>query len=335
MIKSIKLLAIVISITGVLSAEVPMLINYPGKLSEKNGSPITGTKSIKFALYDAETAGTEKWSGTYSVEVTKGVFNVLLGSGASPFSITLDFNASYWLQITVEGEVLSPRQRISSVGYSIRSEYSNRAEVVNTPVVYTGSGDVDANVSEKIYIHIDKIPRSVKLFLYGEKMSTLFYTELGAHNHTASSGSAGDHGHNMLVDNTASWWGAGTCIKDTDDGDSSRAWRSWPIQNSGSNNHSVSIDNQGNSAVSAGNTNKTFPSSVRVLVDGGNKTGFIGNPNSKSYWNSTNSTWGDGAHEFSTGELNLSPYILTAGEHKIEFTEGTGGRIRFNVYVYY
>src|SRR3989339_818742 len=271
MIKSIKLLAVVISMIGILSAEVPMLVNYPGKLSDKNGSPITGSKSIKFAFFDAETAGSEKWSGTYSVEVTKGVFNVLLGSGTSPFSSTLDFNANYWLQITVEGEVMSPRQRISSVGYSIRSEYSNRAEVVNTPLVYTGSGDVDANVSEKIYIHIDKIPRSVKLFLYGEKMSTLFYTELGAHNHTASSGSAGDHGHNMLVDNTSTWWGTGTCVQDVNDADSTRAWRPWPIQNSGSHNHSVSVDNKGNSVVSAESTNKTFPNSVRILVDGGNK----------------------------------------------------------------
>ena len=321
--KSFKMFLAVAITAGIVCADVPMLINYPGKLTEKNGNPITGTKSIKFSLYDAESSGTEKWNGTYSVEVNKGVFNVLLGSGASPFSSTLDFSTNYWLEISVSGEVMSPRQRISSVGYSIRSEFSNRADVVNTPLVYAGCGDIDSSVSEKIYIHLDKVPRSVKLYLYGEKMSTLFYSEMGSHNHTASSGNSGDHGHNILTDNTNTWFGASTCIGTVDDSDSTRAWRSGPIQNSGSHNHSIAVNNNGNPSVNAGNNNKTYPDSVRVLIDGLNKTGFIGNPNGKNYWNSINSTWGDGSHEFSSGELNLTSYLISTGEHNIAFTDSS------------
>ncbi len=321
--------------TVVSGADIPMLINYPGKLAERNGNPITGIKNIKFAFFDTETSGLEKWNGTYQVTITKGVFNILLGSGTSTFPSSLDFSINYWLEMTVEGEVLSPRQKISSVAYAMRSEYSNRAEIVNTPIVFTGSGDIAANVSEKCYIYLDKIPRLTKLYIYGEKMSTLFYTEIGGHSHTASNTSSGDHGHNMLVDNTSTWWGSASCVIDGNDTDSTRAWRPWPIQNAGSHNHLITVNDYGNNIIVAGNTNKTYPTSVRVIIDGNNKTGFIGNPNNKGYWNSTNSTWGDGIHEFSTGELNINSYMNVIGEHKIEFTEDAGGRIRYCLYIYY
>ena len=123
----------VISGSGFGQAAVPMLISYQGELrSPATGGPVRDdTYDMLFWIYDVEFGGTPLWEGTHSsangnpVEVTDGVFEVVLGSGTGN---TLDrsvFNgADRWLQIQVETETLDPRQRITSVAYSIVSENS-------------------------------------------------------------------------------------------------------------------------------------------------------------------------------------------------------------------
>ncbi len=123
----------VIAGPGLGQNAVPMLINYEGELrSPTTGEPIPdGTHNMLFRVYDVEFGGTPLWEGTHSsvngnpVEVTEGMFDVILGSGTGN---TLDrsvFNgADRWLQIQVETETLEPRQRITSVAYSIISENS-------------------------------------------------------------------------------------------------------------------------------------------------------------------------------------------------------------------
>ena len=62
-------------------ATVPQMINYQGYLTNSGGAPINTPVAITVRLYDAATAGTLKWSEIQpSVEVTDGVFNVVLGS---------------------------------------------------------------------------------------------------------------------------------------------------------------------------------------------------------------------------------------------------------------
>jgi len=319
---------------NVCFSAVPFLINYSGKLTDKNGNPITGTKNIKFSMYDAETLGTEKWTGTYSVVVTKGVFNVLLG----PFPSDLDFNINYWLEMVVDGETLTPRQRITSVAYAMRSEYSNRAEVVNTPMVYTGHGDIDSNVSERCYIHLEKVPRTVKMCLWGEKFNTQFYTELGAHTHSASCGGAGGHNHLLLLDNTQTWYYPYGCIGIANDTDSTRAWRDWAIQSVGDHIHSISIDNFGNSAVFAQSNNKTYLNNMKVIIDGDDRTTTI--LSKLSGWSSLGD--GTGNHNINTttgtGVIDITGIMTwSVGQHYIEYQHplSGGGRVRYNIYVYY
>ncbi|MBA7542770.1 hypothetical protein ES705_35094 [subsurface metagenome] len=69
---------LIFTILGVLifcglstAQEIPQKISYQGKLLE-NGIPVTGTKSITFAI------GTT-WSETKSVSVNEGLYSVTLG----------------------------------------------------------------------------------------------------------------------------------------------------------------------------------------------------------------------------------------------------------------
>jgi hypothetical protein len=106
---------------ALLSAHVPQLINYQGLLTNASGTAISGNQSIKFSIYSASTGGTALWTETQSVSVQDGLFNVLLGSStAIPF--TLFDAAERYLGIKVGSDPeMSPRNRLSSVGYSFRS----------------------------------------------------------------------------------------------------------------------------------------------------------------------------------------------------------------------
>jgi len=126
---------IALVLTAPVLADVPNLLNYQGRLTDASGNPKNGTFTMQFAVYDAETGGNQlpsgtPWGETQSVTVTNGVFNVLLGSvaalpgdlfegGPSDTSGPLRF-----LQVTVEGETLSPRRRIVSVAYAIETTTS-------------------------------------------------------------------------------------------------------------------------------------------------------------------------------------------------------------------
>lgn len=111
---------------GVLtaSAEIPHLINYQGKLTETDGSPITATKQITFRIYDVLSGGTPLWEETQSITINKGVFNTMLGSTVD---LNLPFNQPYYLEIKVDNEVMTPRQRIASAGYAFRAEEADYA----------------------------------------------------------------------------------------------------------------------------------------------------------------------------------------------------------------
>src|SRR3989338_11633640 len=97
-------------------AEVPQLITYQGRLSEATGTPLTGTHTIVFRLYDAEQGGNKLWEETHTITVARednGIFSVVLGSLTSLSE--LNFNQPLWLTMAVDGDSeMTPRQRVTS-----------------------------------------------------------------------------------------------------------------------------------------------------------------------------------------------------------------------------
>ena len=107
---------------------IPHQINYQGKVTDASGVGLNGSYDMVFRLFDAATSGTELWSEPHSgVSVTKGLFNIVLGE-SNP--INLPFDAQYYLQIEVEGEVLTPRIPLKSVAYSYRAAIADTAGLV-------------------------------------------------------------------------------------------------------------------------------------------------------------------------------------------------------------
>lgn len=124
------MLTLVLSVS-IAYGDIPPMINYQGYLTDPDGNPVPdGAYSLTFGIYDAQAGGQALWSETQgAVQVVKGLFNVLLG-GVNP--ITLAFDRDYWLvvQIGTEAE-LSPRIRLTSVGYSFRANFALDADMVD------------------------------------------------------------------------------------------------------------------------------------------------------------------------------------------------------------
>lgn len=95
-----------------------MSIPYWGKLSG-NGQPVNGTASIKFDLFDAVTGGNLVWSGAVgNVSLTNGAFSTSI----QPLTPALFGGAGgLWVQITVNGQVMSPRAKLQAVPSAARS----------------------------------------------------------------------------------------------------------------------------------------------------------------------------------------------------------------------
>ena len=116
-------------------AAVPRLLDYQGRLTDSAGKPLEGTYNLTFRIFDQETAGNLLWEETHSgVVIQKGVFGVLLGSITN---FDLAFDKPYFLEIKVNDEVMSPRLRIASSGYAIRSASADQAEVAKDALSLT------------------------------------------------------------------------------------------------------------------------------------------------------------------------------------------------------
>ncbi|UCC45507.1 MAG: hypothetical protein JSU65_06200 [Candidatus Zixiibacteriota bacterium] len=97
-------------------AQDTLLISYQGRLTDDGGGPVTGTPPVTFAIYAESTgAGPALWQESYpSVEVSDGLFNVILGSQAA-LPDTVFNGEDRYLGITVGGDPeILPRTILTS-----------------------------------------------------------------------------------------------------------------------------------------------------------------------------------------------------------------------------
>ena len=105
---------------------VPRLLSYQGFLTVGNAGPVNdGQYTVDFRLFDEEEGGSEFWSETHLLTIADGLVSALLGSNGFPIE-TVPMNS--YLEIEIDGNVLSPRQQITSVLYSVMSDTTNFAK---------------------------------------------------------------------------------------------------------------------------------------------------------------------------------------------------------------
>lgn len=103
-------------------APTQTLISYQGMLNDQDGDPVNATVTMTFALYDASSGGNLKWgTETQAVQVADGLFHVLLGS-VTPVNPDNLVASDLWLDIKVNNEQLTPRERIASVPHAVQAD---------------------------------------------------------------------------------------------------------------------------------------------------------------------------------------------------------------------
>lgn len=102
-------------------------IAYQGRLADTAGVPLTGLYPMVFRLYNAPGAGAsplweENWVGSNSVQVSDGLFNVMLGSLTSISQSIVTDNGTLWLGITVStDDEMTPRVQLGSVPFAVQA----------------------------------------------------------------------------------------------------------------------------------------------------------------------------------------------------------------------
>jgi len=111
---------------------VPQYLNYQGILRGASGNLITGTKAMKFRIYDDATATA---AGNLKLEVVSaevvvsgGLYNV----GIGPLGYAELASGPRWLEVEVGGETLSPRTELLSVAYAVMAVTAETAAYANT-----------------------------------------------------------------------------------------------------------------------------------------------------------------------------------------------------------
>lgn len=162
-------MALILAMAATAQAAVPQLINYQGYLKE-SGVAVNGTKSVTFTLYDASSGGSQLCtSGAQSVTVTNGLFSYKIGSGGCNLS-SIDWDASaVYLELTVEGTTLTPREQITGSAYSVETQAVN--------VEFAPAGDIAATDVQAAIEELD-----------AEKLSLTGGTVTGTINATAFTG---------------------------------------------------------------------------------------------------------------------------------------------------
>lgn len=118
------------------AASAPNIINYQGRVLNANGIPVSDSSlNMIFELYTAVSGGSCVWSNSSAscasataraVTLTDGLFSEGLGDTGETYAAISDAifgnNASLFLQITVAGEVLTPRKQIAAAPYALNSD---------------------------------------------------------------------------------------------------------------------------------------------------------------------------------------------------------------------
>ena len=112
-------IAVANNIKQTTTSSVPRRISYQGLITKTDGSPTDdGSYEILFKVYDTADGGSPIWTENQEVTVNNGIISTVLGN-TNPFT-TIPEEA--YLEITVDGSTLSPRQVLTSVFYSVLSD---------------------------------------------------------------------------------------------------------------------------------------------------------------------------------------------------------------------
>lgn len=156
----------VLSATLMLASTPAGLVNYQGILRDSSDQPLSGTFDMVFRFYDAQSGGslllTDAHFAGGAVNVINGLFDVALGSGSiipgaeSSIAAVFQNHEPVYVEIEISAEILSPRVRLISSGYSLNSASLNGLSSGNaTGNIAINNGVLNANLNADLLDGLD------------------------------------------------------------------------------------------------------------------------------------------------------------------------------------
>ena len=132
-----------------LAAQVPSLINYQGRLTDAQGQPVTGNRTMTVRIYDAASGGNMTYEETLgTVAVGNGTYSFQFG--ASGNGVVTVLSGLDYLALSVNGTEESTRTRLLAVPYALKakeSETSADVQALRAQLIALGVlPDVSANM---------------------------------------------------------------------------------------------------------------------------------------------------------------------------------------------
>ncbi|MEM7533826.1 MAG: hypothetical protein AAF639_16700 [Chloroflexota bacterium] len=111
-------------------------IPYQGRLTDASGNPLNDTIDMSFRLYATASGGsshwTEQWADANAVQVSDGLFNVMLGSLTPIDPSIITGNDSVFLGVTVGADSeMTPRVQLGSVSTAVQARTVPNGSITN------------------------------------------------------------------------------------------------------------------------------------------------------------------------------------------------------------
>lgn len=131
-------LILALTVAALSVTHAASLISYQGRLTTDSGQPVAdGAYNVQFAIYSDSTGGSQFWQETALIQTQSGLFSHLLGS-VVPFPRNLFANhPELFLELTVDGEVVAPRSRLTASAYAMSSGNLRVTDDIDSTVIFT------------------------------------------------------------------------------------------------------------------------------------------------------------------------------------------------------
>jgi hypothetical protein len=113
----LTLLPVLALVLAACDAKLLPQMSHQGRLTDTSGNPVPdGDYEVQYVIYNDDVGGTAVYTETQTIPVQDGFFTTALGV-TDVMSPTI-FAEPTWLEISVEGETLTPRQRLQGAPYA-------------------------------------------------------------------------------------------------------------------------------------------------------------------------------------------------------------------------
>lgn len=142
------------------AADPTGLINYQGRLLDKYGRRVNTPVEITFRIFNGKDE--LLWSEKHgSVPVTDGLYSTILGF-LTPLPASLFESDEVYFEIAINGETLTPRQRVTAAPYALTARTVNGPDLYVAPDGKVGIGTKTPgeklDVAGKVRINGIKLP---------------------------------------------------------------------------------------------------------------------------------------------------------------------------------